>query len=115
MAQQLKQLEELNKKLTGDQMDRNEAHAKELDKCEKERKKELSNFHRIYAEKMKRQAQKYVVEVMKVVEAMKEDKEFYKTHLKEEQENHEKQEKQLMELMQGLLVVTQQKKWSMKY
>ena len=96
-------------------MDLNKAHAKELEKRKKERKKELSNFHRIYAEKRKRQEHKYIVEVLKMVEAMKEDKEYYKTLLKEEQDNQEKQLKrqdaQYMELMQkGLLVVALQEK-----
>ena len=124
MAWWLKQLEELNKKLTIDEMDQDKAHKKELDKRDKDREKELSNFHK------KQQGQKHIVEVLKVVEAMKEikedkefykkcfkkikeNKEFYKKCLKEEQESREKQEKQLAEMMHGLVVVAQQEK--MKY
>ena len=72
-------MEEIIKILIGGQIDRDEAHAKELEKRKKDRKKELSNFHKIYAEKMKRQEQKYVVEILKVIEDCK-------TRLKEEQE-----------------------------
>ena len=83
---QVNQLEEIIKKLTGDQMEQDKAHTKEL-----------SNFHRIYAEKMKWQEQKYVVEVLKVVEAMKENKEYYKTQIKEDKDCYVKQIKLLKE------------------
>ena len=53
MARRLKQLEDLNKNLIDDQMERNKAHAKELENCEKEQEKELENFHHLYAEKLK--------------------------------------------------------------
>ena len=66
---------------------------------------------------MKQQEQKYVVEVTKVVEAMKElkdNKDFYKTRLEKEREDQKRQDDahaQHMELMQkGLLVVAQQLK-----
>ena len=51
LNQKLNQLGEIIKKLIGGQIDCNAAHAKELEKRKKDRKKELSNFHRIYAEK----------------------------------------------------------------
>ena len=52
-------------------MERDKAHAKELEKRKKERKKELSNFHKIYAAKMKQKDQKYTVEILKLIETMK--------------------------------------------
>ena len=70
-------------------MERDEAHAKELEKHKKEHEKELSNFHKIYAAKMKRQEKKYTVEILKLIETMKEikdNKEFYKTSLEKERE-----------------------------
>ena len=95
----MKRLEELIQKLTSDQIDSNEVHAKELETHEKERKKELSNFHRIYAEKMERQERKYVVEILK----MKEDKDYNVAQMK-------LLDAQYMEMMQKAIEFNQHKK-----
>ena len=95
MARQLKQLEELIQKLTSDQIDRNKVHTKELETC----KKELWNFHRIYAEKMERQERKYVVEILK----MKEDKDYNVAQMK-------LLDAQYMEMMQKAIEFNQHKK-----
>ena len=128
LHQQVNQLEEKIKALTIEQMEQDKAHTKELENCEKERKTELANFHQIYATKMKRQEQKYVVEVTKVVEAMKElkdrmneikedrdsyksSREIYKTCLEEEREDRKRQDDahaQHMDMMQNSILVVAQ-------
>ena len=104
MARWLNQLEELNWKLIGEQIDRNKVHARELEKREKDRKKELSNFHKLYVAKMKLQERKYV-------EEMKEEREYYVEWMKLLKRDMKEERVQYMELMQkGLLYLAQKEK-----
>jgi len=125
LRKQVTQLEEKIKVLTVSQMERDEAHAKALEIREKEREKDLSNLIRIYEAKMKRQQQKHVVEVTKVVEALNEMNEHkneiktrleerineMKTRLEEEREERKRQNDvhaQHMDMLQQSIVVMTQ-------
>ena len=111
---------EIIKKLIDEQMEQDKAQKEELENCEKEREMELSNFHRIYAKKMKQQERKFVAEILQLNEDKKKDKEYQEKQeneytellqlVQEDRDYHEKQAKQLTEIMQGLVVVAQQEK-----
>lgn len=118
MARRLNQLEELNQKLIGEQIDCDKVHVRELEKREKDRKKVLSNFHRLYSAKMKRQERKYAEEMKEErvyyvaqMEEMKLQKKKYVEKMKDKRENYVETLKQCVEKMKkGLLNVAQKEK-----
>ena len=59
MPRWLNQLEDLNQKLGREQINCDKVHAREQEKREKDRKKELKNFHMLYVAKLKLQERKY--------------------------------------------------------